>query len=177
MCTKFAIKTAVLTFLLAITLTFVAGLKAYAGGPQPKKGGPQLAGKTVDGFLNVVVVDPAIALDPGEILGEVGGNFTVETIVIDCKDNQVLIGPAISTFIPSETEITTIDAECSDGVNNLCLEGLVLDDVAANPDLLSTDCFPDTIQGSLDDLVITRVKNFIRTSSSISAEITLQLGQ
>jgi len=58
----------------------------------------------------------------------------------------------------------------------LCLEGWILPGEAA--DLLGTECFPDLEDDGFTpvDLAITRVKKFIKTDSSISAEVTLRLG-
>ena len=172
---KFAFKSVVLIVLLAIPLIFGAASNGYAGGPQPSPkdvGGPVLIGKAVDGLLTAVVVDPDGVLDEFEVLTGLDP-FIVEYILVTCKEAQVVLGPAIN-FPTSPENFAQVTAECpGESQDELCLEGVIFGGAA--DDLPQSACFPEA-NATYNDLVITRVKNFINTGTAISAEVTLQAG-
>lgn len=169
---KFGLKSIMKNALLATVLIFGVASIGYAGGPQPGQEGLVFEGKAVDGLLNAVVVDPAVT-DQNGVLGDVAP-FIVEYIVLSCKEADVTFGPAINFPIIDLINFDQIKAECEQE-GDRCLEGWVFEGAADN--LPQSACFPDAVEGLLDDIIITRVKNFIKTDTSISAEVTLRLGQ
>jgi len=177
-------KPIVLIAIMAIPLIVGTASIGYAGGPQPGPkdvDGPELIGKAVDGLLSAVVVDPAdLELDQLGHLSGVVGSFVVQHIVVICKGEQVVYGPAINSPSSYEADLARTKAECT-GVNDgeleeLCIEGMIFADAADNAP--QSACFPDADAGfGYDDIIITRVRNFINTGKSISAEVTLRLGK
>ena len=180
MCIRFTFKPLALITLLAIPLIFGTASIGYAAGPQPLPEGFALAkSKGIDGLLTAVVVDPDSDLASGLTVGVGQGPFVVQSIVLICKEQPVLYGPSVDFPSASPVNLADTTAECPgiDPLSELCLEGWIFPEAAAN--LLGTDCFPNVQPGigSPVDLVITRVRNFINTGDSINAEVTLRLGQ
>ena len=166
---KHTFKPLMLTIFLLIPLMIGNASMGYAGGPlSPPPGNFILAkSKAVDGLLSAVIVD-----------SDGGSPYVVQYIVVMCKEAEIVLGPAINDYSTPETlPLTT--AECSDD-NESCLEGLILVDTA-NPDPnvpSAAPCFPEAYEppGNNKDLIISRVRNFINTGTTLSAEVTLQLG-
>jgi len=155
--------TAFITILILV-LTFGTASIGLAGGTQPDPAGFALAkSKGVDGLLNAVVL----------------GDEVVQYIVLMCKESPVVLGPSVNIPSQSPENLAETTAECpgSDPLGELCLEGWIFRDAAADPALADANCFPEAEAGILADLSISRVKNFINTGTAISAEVTLQLGQ
>jgi hypothetical protein len=163
---RFSFKLTALIVLLVIPLIIGVASTGYTGGPQPKpgkEGGAELVGKAVDGVLNSVVVEHRV----------------VQYIVLNCRDADLVLGPAVGVY-STEDNLGSITAECSGEEEELCIEGFIFGDLFSpdndpEPDLL--DCFPEADGFFYNDLIITRVKNFINTGKSISAEVTLKAGQ
>ena len=175
---RFTFKPAVLIILLAISLMFGAVSNGHAAGLQPPPEGLVLEGKAVDGLLYAVVVDPADPeLDQDGVLSEETGSFIVQHIVVICKEAEVVYGPMINFPIIGTENFADITAEYpgADPAGELYIEGWIFEGAAVLPP--QSACFPEAVEGFLDDIIITRVKNFINTGTVISAEVTLRLGQ
>jgi hypothetical protein len=167
---KFAFKPVSLIILLAVPLLFANASTGHAGGPQPgpKESGIEFVGHAVDGLLNAVIVD----LNPDDAIEDLS---VVQYIVVICKEAQVVLGPKFDEYsTPQDLPDTT--AECLDD-SDLCLEGFMFPDVINSFDSPLLDCFPEARPLEIDDLFITKVKNFVNTRTAISAEVTLRLGQ
>ena len=164
--------TTLLFVLFAILFTVGSTPNGYAGGPLPgpNKGGPTLAGKSVDAELN------AVALSATEI---------VQYIVIYCKNSEVVLGPLVSIYTTNESDLADTVAECvnEDDPTELCVEGFALPNIFLSepPDSPLFECFPAGGE-TYNNLYITRVKNFVNTgmepdsATIIKADITLQAG-
>jgi hypothetical protein len=152
-----------LTILVLVAIASIS----YAGGPLPgpKKGGPTLVGKSVDGQLNSIVV----------FSGEV-----VQYIVLFCDNSDIVLGPVVDQYSTNADNLADTTAECLSEEDTLCIEGLKFGDVFSptnNPDPALEACFPEADGFFNNDLFITRVKNFTNTGVSISADVALQAGQ
>ena len=174
----------VLTITLSFFLMIVIPSAVLAGGPLSGLPGVNLEGKSVDGVLNAVVVDPAdYPTGPPEFYPDIfsvgAPIFVLQYIVLTCKDaegevRQVVFGPDIDFPSSSPENLAVTKAECT-GDEDLCLEGWIFGGAAAEEP--QSVCFPETTEFGSNDIVITKVKNFVNTGTTISAEVTLQLGQ
>ena len=177
------LKHSIISTIVVICLIFAATSIAFAGGPQPRpgrEGGPEVTGKAVDGLYTAILVKPGEFYDTGEILLEVDEQFVLETITIICKQAQVVLGPGINEY-SDPINFSKLTAEGEGDPNDpsneeFCLEGNIIGDQADDPP--QSQCFPvEGVEIGFDDIVITRVRSFTKTDTTISAEVTLMLGR
>jgi hypothetical protein len=184
-----SINPAILMISISIFVLIIVAPTVFAGGPAPGLEGVTFEGKSVDGVLNAVVVNPADY--PSEALGfypdifsDGAEPFVLQYIVLTCKDaekevRQVVFGPDINFPSTSPDNLKEIKAECTGevepGTTELCLEGWIFGGAAVEEP--QSVCFPERTDLGSNDIVITKVKNFVNTGTAISAEVTLQLGQ
>ena len=177
MCIKRNLNSFMIIAVFSFFLILGVSSKGYTAGPQPgpkEEGAPELVGKSVDGVLSVIVVEED-TIGADIVLGDEVSEIVVQHLVVTCKEAEIDLGPAVNQ--PSTGRVTfdqTVE-ECQAEGDLLCVEGMVF------PTALDTfpalrDCFPWD-DPTYTDLFITRVRNFIKTHSSIYAEVTLRLGK
>ena len=155
MVSKTGLKRLALSIMLAIPLIIGAASDGFAG----TEGGPpgaKISGKAIDSVLTAVLVVPTE-----------GDPYVVSVIVGTCNKSPVVFGPEIGigedgTIRPDN--IASIKASCEQPGDE-CVEYYEL------PDAGPPGCYSD-LGG--EDLIITRVKNFINAGTAISAEVSVQ---